>query len=190
MKSILRTAAAGIAVASFTIASAASAATSDSAEVTAEILTALSVQVDAAADTLNFGTIADGGIIANQNITVAPTGIRGACPTDLICGGSTAAPLFNVEGLGGSLVLVAFDNATETLSYDAVASGAPAPAGFATTMGVGTFITDVAFNAVTNQLQLDGVGDGSFSVGGTLTVQPNMAPGIYTGTLTVSVVYN
>ena len=46
MKSILRTAAAGVAIASFGIASAASAATTDSATVTAEIVTALSVDVD------------------------------------------------------------------------------------------------------------------------------------------------
>ena len=52
MKAILRTAAAGVAIASFGIASAAAAATNDEAQVTAEILTALSVDVVAGDDTL------------------------------------------------------------------------------------------------------------------------------------------
>lgn len=190
MKSIFRTAAAGIAVATFTLASAASAATSDSAEVSAEILTALSVLVDPGADTLNFGTIADGGITTNQTLTVDPTGTLGSCATGLVCGGTTAAPAFDIEGLAGALVQVSFTSTTETLSYDAVANGGPAPGGFASTMSVGSFVTDAAFNLVTNQVQLDASGDASFSVGGTLTVVPDLAPGIYTGTLTVGVAYN
>lgn len=190
MKSILRTAATGAAVASFAFASAASAATTDTADVTAEILTALSVTVDPLADTLNFGTIADGGIAGNQTISVDTAGVRGACPALLVCGGTTAAPNFDVVGLGNLYVLVSFANASETLSYDAVASGGPAPVGTTTSMNVGSFVTDVAANAVTNQLQLDASGNGSFNVGGTLTVQPDMAPGIYNGTLTVNVAYN
>ena len=41
-----------------------------------------------------------------------------------------------------------------------------------------------------NAVLLDSGGLANFSVGGTLTVHPNMAPGVYTGTLTVSVAYN
>ena len=52
-------------------------------------------------------------------------------------------------------------------------------------MTAGSFVTDAASNQVT----LAG-GTADFSVGGTLTVHPNMAPGVYTGTLTVSVAYN
>jgi spore coat protein U-like protein len=186
MSKLLRYAAAGVAMASLGIASNAQAATTDSANVTAEILTALSVTVDATADTLDFGTIADGGITANQTITVDTTGTRGTCPTGLICGGTTAAPLFHVAGLAGKAVDLSFVNTTESLNYDTTINGGPAPAGFNSVMSVGTFVTDAASNQVT----LDSSGAANFSVGGTLTVQPNMAPGVYTGTLTVSVAYN
>jgi spore coat protein U-like protein len=190
MSKILRIAAAGVAMASLGVASAATAATTDSADVTATILTALSVDVDATADTLNFGTIADGGIAANQTIVVGTDGVRGACPANLICGGTTAAPLFHVTGLAANVVDVSLVNSAETLSYDTVANGGAAPVGFNSTMTVNNFQTDAVNGAVTNQLLLDGAGDASFSVGGSLVVQPNMAAGIYTGTLTVSVAYN
>ena len=186
MSKFLRYAAVGAAVASFGIASGAQAATTDSANVTATILTALSVDVDATADTLNFGTIADGGIAADASLTVDTTGAAGACPTNLICGGSTAAPLFHVSGLAGKAVQISFVNTTETLSYDTTINGGPAPASFASAMTAGTFTTDATSNAVL----LDAGGLADFSVGGTLTVHPNMAPGVYTGTLSVSVAYN
>lgn len=190
MNKLLRYAAAGVATASFGIASGAQAATTDSADVSATILTALSVNVDATANTLDFGTIADGGISADQTIAVDTTGKRGACPTNLICGGTTAAPLFHVTGLGNKTVMVSFVKSTESLNYDTVANGGSAPTGFASVMSVGNFVTDAAYNAVTNQVLLDNTGASSFSVGGTLTVHPNMAPGVYTGTLSVSVAYN
>jgi spore coat protein U-like protein len=186
MNKILRYAVTGVATAALGIASGAQAATTDSADVTAEILTALSVDVDATADTLDFGTIADGGITANQAIVVDTTGARGPCPASLICGGTTAAPLFHVSGLSGKSVQIAFVNTSETLSYDTVTNGGPAPVGFASAMTVNAFTTDAA----ANQVLLDAGGLADFSVGGTLNVQPNMAPGVYNGTLTVSVAYN
>src|SRR5688572_18458670 len=99
MKSILRNAAAGVAIATFGIASAASAATTDSADVTAEILTALSVDVDPNDDTLDFGTIADGGVAGPTNVTVDTDGVRTLCGAQLVCGGTTNAPTFNISGL-------------------------------------------------------------------------------------------
>lgn len=185
MSKFLRYAVVGAAAASFGLASAAQAATTDSANATATILTALSVDVDATADTLDFGTIADGGITADQTIAVSAAGVRGACPANLICGGTVAAPLFHVTGLAGHAVQVTFANATETLSYDTVTNGGAAPAGFNSAMTVGSLVT----NKSLNQLALT-TGTEDFSVGGTLTVHPNMAPGVYTGTVTVSVAYN
>ena len=186
MSKFLRYAAVGAAVASFGIASGAQAATTDSANVTATILTALSVDVDATADTLDFGPLADGGLPAAPPLAVDTTGTRGTCPASLICGGTTAAPLFHVLGLSGKLVQISFVNTTETLSYDTTINGGPAPSGFASAMSAGSFTTDATSNAVL----LDSGGLANFSVGGTLTVHPNMAPGVYTGTLTVSVAYN
>jgi hypothetical protein len=183
MKSLLRgSLAAGVAIAGLGLAAPASAATTDSADVQAQILTALSVVAVTGDDVLDFGTIADGGITANANLTVTPAGALVSCPASLICGGTTNAPTFNVSGLANKLVGISFVNSTETLNYVGTA-----PTGFgATTLQAGTFTT----SANSNQVTLNGSGAASFTVGGTLTVQPDTAPGTYQGTVTVKVVYN
>jgi uncharacterized oligopeptide transporter (OPT) family protein len=167
MKAILRTAACGLAIASFGIASSASAATNDEAQVTATILTALSVDVVPGDDTLNFGTIADGGIVAATNITVDTAGARvGACPALLQCGvGGYNAPTFEITGLTGLPVNITVRNATESLNLPV---GTVVPAGFASAMTVS------AFTRSTNQITLSATpANNRFSVGGTLTVNPN-----------------
>lgn len=174
MKSILRTAAAGMALASFGIASAASAATTDSAEVTATILTSLAVAVDPADDTLNFGTVSPGA--AAVTLVVGTNGaLVGGCPSGVVCGGTTNAPTFNIDGLAGALVNVSFANATETL----------------TSVGGDTMQVSALTNSlVGNQATLNGTGDASFTVGGSLAVAASQAAGVYTGSLTVNVAYN
>ena len=172
MSKILRYAAAGVAMASLGVASTANAATSDTADVTAEILTALSVAVDPADNTLDFGQIAPGATAAT--IVVAPDGtMTGGCPTQVICAGSTNAPSFDVVGNPNALVYVTFTNASETLSNGT------------DSMTVDTFTTDGS-----GQLTLDGAGAGEFSVGGSLDVGASQAAGVYTGTLEVNVAYN
>ena len=172
MSKILRYAAAGMAMASLGVASTANAATSDQADVTAEILTALSVAVDPADNTLDFGQIAPGASAAT--IVVAPDGtMTGGCPAAVICAGSTNAPSFDVVGNPNALVYVTFTNASETLSNGT------------DSMTVDTFTTDGG-----GQLTLDGSGDGSFTVGGSLAVAASQAAGVYTGTLEVNVAYN
>jgi hypothetical protein len=183
MSKFFRFVAVGAAVASFGIAAGAQAATTDSANVSATILTALSVNVDATANKLDFASIADGGITTDQNIVLSTAGTL-TCASNLICQGTPAVPTFHVSGLAGKTVMVSFVNPTETLSY----VGTP-PSGFIAAMNAGSFNTDAAYSAVTNQLLLTG-GSADFKVGGTLTVHPNMAPGVYTGTVTVAVAYN
>jgi hypothetical protein len=179
MTSILRNAVAGVAIASLGFASAASAATTDSADVQAEILTALSVDMDPADDTLDFGTIADGGIAGATNLTVDTADTLVACPANLVCGGTTASPTFNITGLTGMTVDVSFANASETLNH----TGVP-PVGMLSTLTASAFTTSL----VGNSIVLDGTD--SFTVGGTLTVNPNQAPGVYLGSVTVNVAYN
>jgi hypothetical protein len=99
----------------------------------------------------------------------------------VVCGGTTAAPLFHVTGLINKLVNISFVNSSETLSF----VGTP-PSGFVSAMTATNFLTDAAGN----QVSLGAGGSADFKVGGTLVVQPNMAPGVYTGTLSVSVAYN
>jgi len=173
MSKILRYAAAGVALASLGVASTASAATSDTADVTAEILTALSVAVDPADNTLDFGQIAPGATAAT--IVVGADGnLTGGCPTQVICAGSTNAPSFDIVGNPNALVYVTFTNTSETLSNGT------------DSMTVDTFTT----NLVGDQVTLDGSGDASFSVGGSLGVAASQAAGVYIGTLEVNVAYN
>jgi hypothetical protein len=174
MSKILRYAAAGMAMASLGVASTATAATSDTADVTAEILTALSVTVDPTDNTLDFGAIAPGASAAT--VVVAPNGTLTTCPVAVICDMASNAPAFDVVGNPNALVYVTFTNATETLTNLAL-----------DTMSVGAFTTNAG---VANQLTLDGSGVGSFTVGGSLTVGASQAAGVYTGTLEVNVAYN
>jgi hypothetical protein len=186
MSKFLRYAAVGAAVASFGIASGAQAATTDSADVKAKILSTLTVDVDTTQNALDFGSIADAGITTPQAITVAPDGTRGACPALLTCSGTTQAPLFHVQGANSKAVNISFVNASETLTYQ----GTP-PVGFSNnTLTAGTFVTDAVNGVTNNQLLLSAAGVGDFHVGGTLTVPADTAPGNYSGTLTVSVAYN
>jgi hypothetical protein len=187
MSKFLRYAAVGAAVASFGIASGAQAATTDSADVKAKILTTLTVAVDASEDALDFGSIADSGnITSSQTIDVATDGTRGACPVGLTCSGTTRAPLFHVTGANSKAVNISFLKASEPLAYQ----GTP-PTGFAnSTLSAGNFVTDAVNGVTTNQLLLSATGTGDFHVGGTLTVPADTAPGTYQGTLTVSVAYN
>jgi hypothetical protein len=188
MSKFLRYAAVGAAVASFGIASGAQAATTAQANASAIILSSLSVAVDPSANTLSFGTIADGGITADQTIDVSAAGVRGTCPVGLTCAGTITAPTFHVTGAKSKAVNITFTNASETLSYVGTA-----PTGFASSsMTVGNFVTDAVNGAVSNQLVTSAtLGTATdFHVGGTLTVHPDQAPGTYQGTLTVSVAYN
>jgi hypothetical protein len=187
MSKFLRYAAVGAAVASLGIASSAQAATTDSANTTATILTALSVDVDAVKDTLDFGTFADAGLTGDATFAVAWDGTGGTCPTNLICSGPYAAPEFHITGLTGYNVQVSLVNAVESLNYDS--SNPPAPAGTTTAMSVGSFVTTDNAGVPTNQFALTS-GTADFYLGGTLTVHPAMAAGLYTGTVTVSVAYN
>lgn len=174
MNSIIRSIAFGTAIASLGIAAGASAATTDSAEVAAEILTSLSVAVDPTDDTLDFGTVSPGATAVS--LVVGPDGtLTGGCPSGAACGGTTNAPTFTIDGLSGALVNVSFANSSETLTS---AGG--------DTMNVGAFTTSLTGNQAT----LNGSGEASFTVGGTLAVAVAQAPGTYSGSLTVNVAYN
>ncbi|ANU06742.1 DUF4402 domain-containing protein [Paraurantiacibacter namhicola] len=174
-------AATGAALVSLAVAGQAQAATQASADVRAEVLSALSVTVDATDNVLNFGTVADGGLTADVDVIVNADGTRGStCPATLICGGTLATPTFTIAGLAGRSVQVTFQNATETLSH------AAPPAGTDGTMTVKDFTTSLTGNAAT----LPAGGTQDFTVGGTLTVGPNQAEGTYSGTVTVNVAYN
>jgi Mat/Ecp fimbriae major subunit len=168
MKTVLRTAVAGLALASFGISSAASAATA-TATAEADIIAALTVEVDDdnSRDVLDFGTIAESG--AGGDVTLAPGGVTPNCGSGLVCAGPYNTPRFIITGVSGSSVDITLTSANITLT------GAGDPMPVALTLSDATMTLD---------------GTDSFEVGGTLSVNPGQAAGGYTGSLEVEVVYN
>ena len=176
MKSVLRLTAAGVALATIGFATNASAADGN-ATVTAEILSNLTITANASDSVLNFGSIsADPTLAANTTVVVAPDDGR-TCGSLLTCTGTAAAPSFTVTGLAGQTVAVSFPSASVQLDRGSV-------------LGTMERYMDVdAFTTSASSLTLVG-GTAGFSIGGTLNVRPNQAPGIYTGSVTVRVEYN
>ena len=168
MKTVLRTAVAGLALASFGISSAASAATA-TATAEADIIAALTVEVDDdnSRDVLDFGTIAESG--AGGTVTLAPGAASPNCGPGLVCAGPYNTPRFIITGVSGSPVAITFTDDT----IDLTGPGAPMP---------------VALTLSAGSMTLDGTD--TFEVGGTLTVGAGQVAGGYGGSLEVNVVYN
>jgi len=181
MKSILRYTAAGLALATVGFASNASAATTDNASVTAEILSTLKIVAVTGDTVLNFGEIADAGLTGNSTVVVTPLGVL-TCGANLACTGVSASPSFTITGLGSSVVAVSIP-AAATLTLPV---GTIIPTGFDSDLTVNAFTTDLAANPVT----LPAAGSVTFNLGGTLTVSKLQTPGTYTGSVPVSVAYN
>jgi len=167
MKTVLRTAAASVAIASLAVSAPAWAAT-ETATAEAEILAALDVTLDTTRNTLDFGSIAESG--SGGTATLTPAG-GFTCGAGLVCSSTTESPNFDIDGEAGATVNIALASPTITL-----------------TSGANTMT--VALSSSAASLVLDGSGVGTFDVGGVLTVGANQAVGTYTGSLGVSVVYN
>lgn len=157
--------------------SAAHAAAEATATAQAEILTAPSVTVDSVDDTLDFGTLADGGISTSTDVILGSNGTIGTCPTNIVCGGTTDSPTFNISGLASSVIDITFKNATETLSHTGASTDA-------------LTLKDFTTSAAGNQVTLNSSGAGSFTIGGTLVMTSGLDAGVYDGTVTVQVAYN
>jgi hypothetical protein len=173
MSKFLRYAAVGAAVATLGLASGAQAATQDNAQVSATILTSLSVAVRTGDDTLDFASISPGA--AAGVVTVAAADGSRTCDPAVICTGTTNAPTFDITGAPGATVYIRFDNTSVTLQ-DAASD----------TMTADSFVTDQASDTTT----LDASGQKAFAVGGSLHVAAGQAAGSYTGQLGVNVAYN
>jgi len=168
MKSILRNAVAGVAVASLALSSNAWAAT-ETADAQAEIIAALDIQLlDNTRDSLDFGVIAEGG--TGGTLTLTPDGID-TCGSGLVCAGPFETPLFTLDGEANAVVNLSLTDSTIDL-----VSGA-------NTMPVSLVLSHASRT-------LDGSGTNTFEVGGTLTVAANQPVGVYTETFEVVAVYN
>ena len=166
MKSILRYTAAGVALATLGFASNASAATAQ-ASADAQILAALSVTLTGGS--LNFGNVAESG--SGGVVTVSTAAVK-SCTPGLLCTGASTVPTFHIVGAPSAPVTVSFALNTITL----------------TGPGAATMPVDLV-SSVGNATSLSAGGTADFTVGGQLTVAAAQAPGAYTGTINVNVLY-
>ena len=181
MKSVLRYTAAAVALATFGFASSAQADTFDDAQVQAQILSTLAIAVVPTDDTLDFGSIAPNAGMTGTSTVIVPASNTATvtCGTSLTCSGTANAPRFTITGLNGSTVAV-------TIPGGATLNGPVAPpVGMLNTMAVSALTTDLSANPVVLT-----TGSTTFNLGGTLTVASNQAPGVYTGSVVLSVAYN
>jgi hypothetical protein len=166
MRNTLRFAIIGATLGAVSFASAAQAATTATANASAEVLSTLTLSATSA---LSFGQIAantGGSVTVNADSTVASSG-------GLVSTGTRAPAGFSVTGTpGANVVLTLPTSATLTRSGG---TETMAIAGFNSNPG-GTF-------------QLGGTGTADFAIGGTLTVASGQVAGVYNGTFSVAVEY-
>jgi hypothetical protein len=175
MRNSIRFAAAALAVVSF--GSAANAATTATGTATAEVLSTLTVTPTT---DLRFGQIAanTGGTIVIPADTASAITTTGT----LVSTGTRGEASFTVSGNKGVGVNLASLSVLTPLTYQG-AWGGPGP------------VPTMALSALTshwdnNVSVLDATtGQAVFTVGGTLTVASAQAPGVYSGTFSVSVEY-
>lgn len=155
--------------AAFGLVSTAHAATSATADATAEILEAVAVVADGT--DLDFGTIAIKNLPSGTaTITLSPANTLTCATSTFVCAGTTSVPTFDVTGYNGANVAVSFTNSSINLT----GPGANMP---------------LALTSSASSVTLDGSGEGSFTVGGTLTVNSGQVAGVYTGQMEVNVQY-
>lgn len=175
----LRFGAAGAAIAAaLGMASVANAADNADATATAEVLSALTLEV-AAGTKLDFGSMVVSGA---GTVALAADGTLTCTDPDVICSGTTSVPTFNISG---GTINKAVTVTLPTGTVNLLRSGG-APANASDVIVLGSFVDDTTAGEVT----LDGSGAGSFDVGGTITFDGSEVPGVYSGTFNVSVAYS
>lgn len=173
---------AGILTIGATIPSASIAANSDTATVTATILTPIAV---AKATDMNFGYILPN---TTGTVTLATDGARTASGPSLVAGITPTAAKFNVTGDGTATFSIAYTGSdtvltsgANTMAIDFITEAISGAAGAATGK------TATGTDATTGTL--DG-GAAVIYAGGQLSVDAAQVAGVYTGNLVVTVAYN
>lgn len=186
------------------------------ADARAEILSALTLDLQAGSF-LDFGKIVVDGtsatgfdaVISEDAVSSSPTIDCGA--SGLICSGTVNMPYFDVSGGTASKRVAITLPASATLFVDSTDPLAPTMtvSNFTSTETLNPLVQDVdpltgallvdldgfpvlvedASGAPSPGLTLDAAGEGSFGVGATLNVADTQAVGYYTGSFTVSVNY-
>lgn len=206
MKKFLRTGAAGVAIAALAVSAPAFAQNSASADAQAEILSALTLNVQAGSS-LDFGAVVIQNTAVAGTLSMGSDGVLDCSDANLICSGTTDVPVFEISGgSADKFVSINFDSALVYLYL-----GGTVTTDDTQRLELDTFTSDATFNA--EQLgvpvldpygaptgatvdipeyystQLDASGNGSFTIGGDLHFDGDEAAGVYTGTVPVTVDY-
>lgn len=162
-------AAAAVAFAVSTPASAAPVSAATPPQASARIVRPLTLT---ATGSLNFGTIVMNGLTASRTISLDAAGVLDCAggSTEVVCSGATSVPTYNVRGTNNMVVTVIKN--TSTLSNGA---------------GGTLTLTPVGQNTVT--LTNSGAPGTDFGIGGSISIATTQAEGLYTGTVDVQVDY-
>lgn len=206
MTKFLRTAAAGVALAAAAASAPAFAQAQASADARAEILSALTLNVQAGSS-LDFGSVVIQNTAVAGVLTMGSDGLLDCSDANLVCSGTTDVPVFEITGgTADKFVTINFDS---SLVY--LYNGGTVTTDDTLRLELDNFTSDGTLNAAQNNvpvldaygnptgatvnipayysLQLDGSGDGSFTIGGDLHFDGDEATGEYTGTVPVTVNY-
>ena len=171
----LRFGAAGaVLAAALSMGSVAHAADTATADATAEILSSLTLDVQAGT-TLDFGQMVLGG---SADTVVLDSANSLTCGGTIVCSGTTGVPTFNIT-TGTPLKDVTVNLPASTTLVRQLSGGATAQ----DVIELDTFTSSAA------TVTLDNFGAGSFTVGGTIHVDGDETAGIFDGTFDVSVEY-
>ncbi|MEE4201210.1 DUF4402 domain-containing protein [Erythrobacter sp.] len=175
----LRFGAAGVAmVAAFAMSSAAQANTA-SADATAEVLDALTLNN---VDALDFGTMVVSGAGV---VTLAANGDLACDDADIVCSGTTSVATFTVDGTANTAVTINLPTAAVELRHPSYTTATATQHAIV----LNTF-TSNRNGGTGPEVTLDGDGDGDFAVGGTITLDGSEAAGVFSGSFDVSVEYS
>lgn len=208
MTKFLRTAATGVALAAAAASAPAFAQAQATADARAEILSALTLQVEA-------GSALDFGAVVITDNTVADTLVMGedgvlTCGANFVCSGTTDVPVFDISGGSANrTVRVNLPSADVTTPLYIYLGGDNTITDETQRLELYDFTSDATFNAATTvnvldpygnvtgtqniaahySVDLDAAGEASFTVGGTLGFDGDEVAGAYSGTFDVSVDY-
>lgn len=117
---------------------------------------------------MDFGTLSFAGFTGTRTITLSRAGAL-TCAADIVCSGVPKQARFNVQGTNKMVVLLNYSGGTLSNGVDSIPFAADGPASI----------------MMTNS----GAPGLNFDVGGTLTINPTLVGGVYSGTMTVTADY-
>ena len=119
-------------------------------------------------DDLDFGTLTYSSFTGSRTITISPGGALG-CAADIVCSGATTAAGFNLRGTNRMTVLITVSGGSLSNGVDSIPFTPDAPPSITLTSS--------------------GMPGTDFYIGGSIDVDPNLAGGVYSGTMTVTADY-